>query len=96
MSNKDTNNRKLYQNLPKEEIYIEPDANLSLKLMDASAELKDIMNLFLTAPQEILETLRDESKSCHPKKFWKKVLLHCGIPEERSSILALELKNLLE
>lgn len=95
LSSKESNNRKLMENLPKEEAQIESDVNLSLKLMDGSSELKSVVKLFRDAPQEIMQILREDAKSHHPKQFFKAILKVAGIKPSRSADLAAELRRLL-
>jgi hypothetical protein len=95
LSSKESNNRKLMENLPKEETAIQSDADLSIKLMDGSSELKTVMKLFFDAPQEIMQILREEASSCHPKQFFKSMLKAAGIKPSRSAELAAELQRLL-
>lgn len=94
-STKDYNNRQFQQSLSQTEASIESDANLAVKLADASDELKSVLNIFLNAPNEIMEVLRQEASSCHPKQFFKSVLKMAGIQTNRSADLAKELEELL-
>lgn len=94
-STKDFNNRQFQQSLPQDETPVESDANLAIKLADASEELKSVLNIFLNAPNEVMDVLRQEASSCHPKQFFKSVLKLAGIQTSKSAELAKELENLL-
>lgn len=95
MSSKDSRSRKYQQTLSSEEESIESNAQLAVKLSEASSELTSVLAVLLNSPKEIIEVLRQEAHSCHPKQFWKATLKFCGIKQERSAILAKELQDLL-
>jgi hypothetical protein len=96
-STRDTNNRSLYLklSLPKTEASIESDAQLKIKLFDASRELRTVLDIFTDAPAHIMQLLRSEASSCHPKQFWKAVLKYAGVKPSRSVALEKELQKLL-
>jgi hypothetical protein len=71
------------------------DANLTVLLNEGSSELKQVIDIFLNAPNEIMETLRKEASSYSPKQFWNRVLAYAGISPERSVSLQRELTDLL-
>lgn len=96
MSTKESHNREMQRSLPKEEATINSEAELATRLLDATPELKSVLNLFLKAPQEIMQILREEAQSCHPKQFWKIALKACGINPSHSVKLAKELQRLLK
>lgn len=95
LSSKDYNERQMHLALPKNEILVDSDAELVARLSTASSELKSVIGIFMNSPQEIMELLRKEASSCHPKQFWKSVLKICGISPSKSSGLASELQKLL-
>lgn len=92
---KDTNNKKLISKLDTKEPVFVPDVEMILNLDDASSELKQVLSVFLTAPQEILKVLRTEASSYHPMQFFKAVVGLCGISKTKSPVLAKELQTLL-
>lgn len=92
---KDSNDRKLLSKLDTREKSTNSDAEMVVNLNDASNELREVVKVFLTAPQEILDILRAEASSCHPMQFFKAVVSLCGISKSRSASLARELQNLL-
>lgn len=94
-SMKDSNDRMLLSSLDTTEKAMKSEAELIVNLDDASSELKQVMKVFLTAPQEILDVLRSEASSYHPMQFFKAVVSACGIPKSHSAELARELQDLL-
>ena len=95
LSVKDSKSRDFYQSLPQAEPSIESDAELAVKLAGASSELKTVMNIFLNAPQEVMQLLRDEANSYNPKQFFKAVLKMCKINTAKTNELTKELQKLL-
>lgn len=95
LSTNDSNERVGIGSLSTQEGSFEGDAELSAKLSEASAELKTVLKIFFDAPGEIMETLRKDATSCHPKQFFKSVLSICGISKSKSAALAKELQQLL-
>lgn len=87
--------RKLHENLPTTEEAVFSDAELSVSLSGASDELKSVLKIIFNAPQEMMETLRQEASSCHPKQFWKAAMRMAGVKVNRASILIKELQRLL-
>lgn len=72
-----------------------PEAHLNVMLSEASQELKEVLQIFLAAPQEVLQTLRLESNSHNLKRFWQQVVMYVGINQIKADGLALELRGLL-
>ena len=73
----------------------ESDAMLNLKLQEASSELKQVLNVMFNAPQEIIETLRQDCKSYCPKQYFKRVVKYLQLDEKSTPKLAKELEDLL-
>lgn len=94
-SMKDSNDRKLLSNFDSKEPAINSEAEMKVNLDDASSELKEVMKIFLNAPQEVLNILRADASSYHPMQFFKAVVNMCGISKTRSASLARELQTLL-
>jgi len=74
---------------------IRPDAELNVKLNECSNELREVLKIFFNAPTEVLETLRSDCSSLSPRQFWRRVVKHCNIPQDKSIILEKELNDLL-
>lgn len=83
--------------LPGDEIdhFPEAQANLQLELDGASEELKSVLKILFNAPQEMLETLRKEAHSCHPKQFFKTAMEKAGVKVNKAANLMKELQRLL-
>lgn len=94
-SSKDSRNREAALSLSRNEPFVQPEA-ISIKLNDASSELKQIMKVILSAPQEVMDVLRAEASSCCPKQYFNAVLNFCGISKSKSVQLSTELKELLK
>jgi len=69
--------------------------NMNVLLDSGSSELKAILDIFLNAPQEVMDTLRKEASSYSPGQFWNKVLMMAKINPEKSAQLKKELISLL-
>ena len=96
MSTNESKERLMKERLPKSEASVESEAQLVVKLTEGSSELKSVLRLFLNAPQELMQILRQEANSCHPKQFWKIALKAAGVSSSRSAVLAKELQDLLK
>ena len=96
LSVKDSHIRETKSKISKVEPTTESDAQLMVKLSGASDELKQVLKIFLTSPQEMMDVLRQEASSYHPVKFFRAVLKLAGIPVSRTTVLAEELKELLK
>jgi len=106
LSVKDFHNREALFNIGREEKDFlmksgfkeragDPTLNLTILLNQGSAELKEVLNIFFNAPNEIMELLRRDASSYSPKQFWNRVLTHLSIPQEKSVALQKELIALL-
>jgi hypothetical protein len=80
---------------PLHDIAIAPEGEYAVKLSEASDELKEVLSIFFSAPQEVMDTLRGEAKSCCPKEFFKHVVTHLGLRPTQMQPLARELKGLM-
>jgi hypothetical protein len=79
----------------KKETSIKSEAELIVSLNEASSELKEVLRIFFNAPQEVLETIRNDAKTSNAGKFFKYIVQLCGIAPEKADGLSQELKNLL-
>ena len=95
LSMKDSKNRSTLTKLEAKEPAIRPDAELNVLLNESSNELKEVLKIFLNAPNEVMETLRKEASSYSPKQFWNVVLRYCHIAPEKSASLMKELEDRL-
>lgn len=77
------------------DISVVSNANLAANLSHASSELKQVLNIFMNAPNEVMETLRADAPSTCPRQFFKSVMKICGIQESKSIALTKELNELL-
>lgn len=109
LSTKDSRNRQTIVTLKQQKPYdwsgaslmwradaiTEPDAEIAVLLNEGSSELKQILKIFLNAPQEVMDALRREASSYSPRQFFNKVLAFAGINQDRSAELQRELTTLL-
>lgn len=86
--------RSTLQNLVQGPV-VRPDAELNIRLNESSPELQEVLKIFFNAPTEIMETLRKDCSSLSPRQFWRRVVKHCNIPQDKSIILEKELNDLL-
>jgi hypothetical protein len=69
------------------------EAELNTALNESSLELREMMRIFLSAPQEVLDVIRaDADKS---KQYFNSVAKYCGISISKAKELAVELRTLL-
>lgn len=91
---KDSRNRDTKSNLASKKEAIEsPNAELIVKLGEASSELQDVLKIIFNAPNEMIDTLRGDIRSC--KKFFKHVVKSIGLSPDKADSLSNELKDLL-
>jgi len=100
LATRDGSIRKLYeamQPLPGDEVDETPESqvNLLLELDGASEELKSVLKIMFNAPQEMLEVLRQEASSVHPKQFFKSAMKTAGVKVTKAGSLIRELQKLL-
>ena len=93
-STKDSKNRATSYYLRKQPSSTQSEASLSIKLREASNELRQVINVFLNAPEEIMQTLRADTPTKYPTQFFKQVVEYCGIKKNKSSALMRELKEI--
>lgn len=93
LSTKDTKKREVVQY--RTEPTTTSEGDLTVKLGEASSELKEVLNIMFNAPQEILETLRADCQSYCPKQFFKKIVTYLGKDPAKTPKLAKELQDLL-
>jgi hypothetical protein len=94
-SMKESNQKRIYSQISTDETAIESDAQLNVKLKGASSELKSVLKIFLESPKEVMDILRTEASSCHPKQAWKVAVKLAGLQIEKAAGLAKELQKLL-
>lgn len=93
LSRKDTKTRDVYKY--QSEPTTVNDATLTLKLDSASDELKQVLKIFIDAPKEIMEVLRQDCQSSCPKTFFRRVIKYLGLDEKKAPQLSKELQSLL-
>lgn len=92
---KDTKNRNTMEKIALRDISIKSEAELAVKLDEASSDLKRVLDIFINAPQEILEVLKEDTKGWTAKQFLQKVCGYVGVSQEKSKQLIKELQELL-
>lgn len=93
LASRDTKRREVVQY--RKEPTTTSEGELSVKLGEASTELKQVLNIMFNAPQEIIETLRIDCQSYNPKQYFKKVISHLKINPAKTPELVKELQDLL-
>lgn len=92
---RDSNLRDAMSRMPKPTESCESDAQLAVTLSSASDELKSVLKIILEAPQEVMEVLRQEVTSSHPKQLFKAAVRKAGFEVSKAAMLAKELQRLL-
>ena len=95
LSTKDTNNRKALLKAEEQPNSCVSDAQLAASLSRSSPELKSVLGILFNAPNEIMETLRQDASSYSPRQFFNRVITHAGISRDHSIKLQQELISLL-
>ena len=64
------------------------DGDLAVKLREASQELKQVLNLILNGPSEIVSVLKKE------EKFFERAADYCGLEKDQVEVLQQELLSI--
>jgi len=83
------------QALPKV-VYAEADIHMSDTLIDASKELRSILEILINTPTEIIDTIKADLPNASGKNLFKGILKVCGIKEDKHEALTKELYGLLQ
>jgi hypothetical protein len=94
-STKDTKIRSVCEKLAYRTNVAQAECDFTLKMNEASYDLKRVLDIFLNAPIEIMEVLKEDTKGWTSKKFFRKVVVYLHIDEKRTSSLVKELETLL-
>lgn len=94
VSTKDRKRREIADRLVQEGAYHQ-EGDLNVTLSEASLELKQVLQIIIAAPNEVLETLRLDVSANNIKKFWSNVVCYVGIDQIKADGLAAELRGLL-
>src|ERR1700677_2656511 len=92
---KDTKIREVCQLLAYRDVRIKSEGELAVKLKEASSDLKQVMDIFLNAPQEIIEIIKGDMKTCTSKQLFKRVVDYLKIDTTKTKSLINELEDLL-
>lgn len=99
LSKKDSKQRaerdKVIADLPKSAC-AEDDLRVSNVLLDASSELRSVLNMFINAPAEMIDTIRADVPHATSKQFFKSIMKFCGVSEDKHESLTKELRELLQ
>lgn len=93
LSVKDSNYRKMKEQIPDREPQTNGDTELLTSLSETSSELKDVIKVFMSAPKEIVETIRNDVASRSLVRFFEGVASFCKISVNKSKELAQELAS---
>jgi hypothetical protein len=91
----DGKERQMHTSLPTHEECVFNEGELGLKLQSASSELQSVIKILLEAPQEIMQIIRKDASSCHPKQAFKSAAKIAGVQVGKVSGLMRELQTLL-
>ena len=69
--------------------------DLEIALSRSSSELKEVLNIILNAPKEIMDVVQADIGNPTAKQFWYSVVNYLGIKQEKSKELMQELNTLL-
>lgn len=94
LSTKDSHQRTAMEKMPVIET-TESDAYLAALLNEGSPELKQVLNILLHSPIEVMEALRKDMGNCSAKQVWNRVVAFAGISIEKAAKLQEELNSLL-
>lgn len=95
LSVRDQSCRRVREAIKEEEPSVKGDAEAMAKLSEASSELKDVINIFFSAPKEIFDVIRADVASNTPIHFFNAVLDYCKIPRTKTQPLINELISIL-
>jgi hypothetical protein len=94
-STKDTRSRNTMEVLSRGDLSINSEGDLAVKLDEASSDLKQVLNIFMNAPQEIIDVIKQDTKGWTTKLFIKKILMHLNLNPKKTDSIINELKEIL-
>jgi hypothetical protein len=95
-SNEDSNDRQMLERCEKEPT-CSPEASLTVLLSEASQELKQVLNIIISAPEDVAKVLRADLDGAVGgiDKFFLRAAQFAGVRSEKTPALQNELLHLL-
>lgn len=94
-STKDTRTRNTMETIARYDLNIKSEAELTVKLDEASSDLKCVLDVFMNAPQEILDVLKQDTHGWTTKRYIKKILVYLQMNPMKTDSIIKELRELL-